>query len=95
MIGREPLLTYLSQTDRIYRTSDLGQTDASWIMQVVKPDVGIISRKRSRNLQYDYKLGCVIGNRTLLTYLIQPLCEHGKLEPARIDAINIMRYLAS
>lgn len=67
-------------------------TDASGILQEVKRSVGIICRKRRRELEEDNTLGgWVIRNKIILLYLIEPDGIHQCLKPTRTDTTKIMR----
>lgn len=53
LIDQKRLLTYWPQKEHMQCTLEPGRTDASRILQVVKPDVDIISRKKSEQQEKD------------------------------------------
>lgn len=80
-------LTYQLQIDRMYRVIQSGRTDASFIQQLVKPNVEIIRRKRGRQLEKDCELGCcVVDNKIILIDLRKPDRMHQSFAPAWTNA---------
>lgn len=90
------LLNYSSQIYHLHPRPESGRTDASSLLQVVIPNEGIICRKRSQDIEKDFKLiRSLFGNIILLTILAQPDEVHQSFELARTKATNVKMCLAS